>query len=246
MKIKIAIFIIYISFFTSISTYLHSTTTCNKALVKTKTNFSLSSSRAKCTPKCTPEVINTPKRNHKIISRGISNTPEPTHKVVLKSVNTSHNVIKQRVTKQPIKHEIIHTSNNVNKITSTPKPINKPVQNTVQNSMIFRVTAYDLSVESCGKSRSNPEFGVTSSGYNLSGKSRLEAMTIAADINILPYGTKVFISFDGTYSRYNGIYTVRDTGGAIHGYRIDLFMGDGSYSEMDAFGVHTARVRIIK
>jgi 3D (Asp-Asp-Asp) domain-containing protein len=246
VKIKIAIFLIYISFFTSISIYFQSTSKCNKAFkVKTTNNFSLSSSRAKCTPKCTPKVTNTPKHISNI-SRG----SKPTHKVESKNVVVIHKdkhinkKTSQYVNKPTIKREIKTTNN----IVSTPKPVSKiqHVQNTVQNSMIFTVTAYDLSVESCGKSRSNPEFGITSSGYSLAGKSRIEAMTIAADINILPYGTRVYMSFDSEYARYNGTYTVRDTGGAIKGHKIDLFMGDGSYNEMDAFGVHRARVRIIK
>jgi 3D (Asp-Asp-Asp) domain-containing protein len=115
------------------------------------------------------------------------------------------------------------------------------------DKMTFRISAYDLSVASCGKSRSNKNFGQTRSGYNLANKNRVQSMTIAADLNILPMGTKVYIEFkNDSVGKYNGIYTVRDTGGAIHGYKLDLFMGDGSYDECMQFGVQMANVRIIE
>lgn len=115
------------------------------------------------------------------------------------------------------------------------------------DDMTFRISAYDLSVASCGKSRSNKNFGQTRSGYNLANKNRIQTMTIAADLNILPMGTKVYIEFKNyKVNKYNGVYTVRDTGGAIHGYKLDLFMGDGSYDECMVFGVQMANVRIIE
>lgn len=48
-------------------------------------------------------------------------------------------------------------------------------------------------------------------------------MTISS--NDLPLGTRVKLTFDGERSRYNGIYTVRDTGNMPKGV-IDLFVGD--------------------
>lgn len=52
-------------------------------------------------------------------------------------------------------------------------------------------------------------------------------MTIAVDPRVIPLGSKVLLTFhDEAYKRYNGVYTARDTGGAIKGYKIDLFMGD--------------------
>ena len=52
-------------------------------------------------------------------------------------------------------------------------------------------------------------------------------MLIAVDPNIIPLGSKVLILFEEeTHKQYNGIYTARDTGGAIKGHIIDLFLGD--------------------
>lgn len=113
----------------------------------------------------------------------------------------------------------------------------------------FKVTAYDLSYNSCNKAPDHPDYGVTASGFNLKGLSREAAMTVAADPRILPLGTKLKIEFPAGYEHFNGIYTVRDTGGAVKGYKIDLFMGDfGTYETNQSvwdFGVRYAKVEIL-
>lgn len=67
-------------------------------------------------------------------------------------------------------------------------------------------------------------------------------MLIAVDPRVIPLGSKVLLLFkDESYKRYNGVYTARDTGGAIKGHIIDLFMGDfgivqEAHSKTIAFG----------
>lgn len=100
---------------------------------------------------------------------------------------------------------------------------------------VFKATAYDLSVESCGKRPSHPAYGITASGFNLAGLSREQAMTVAVDPKIIPLGTKLRLVFRGDYVRYNGVYTARDTGSAIQGMRVDVFIPD--HDECDEFGV---------
>lgn len=52
-------------------------------------------------------------------------------------------------------------------------------------------------------------------------------MTIAVDPRVIPLGSKVLMLFhDESHKRFNGVYTARDTGGAIKGNIIDLYMGD--------------------
>lgn len=118
-------------------------------------------------------------------------------------------------------------------------------------SKIFTVTAYDLSVQSCGKEIGHPNYGLTASGFNLTGLSREEAMSIAVDRNIIPMDSKVQITFTNpNYTQYNGIYTARDTGGAIKNYKIDLFMGDFQNNQPSQealnFGVTKAEVTILR
>lgn len=59
---------------------------------------------------------------------------------------------------------------------------------------------------------------------------------IAADPRILPLGTVVYIEGMGTF-------TVKDTGGAIKGNRIDIWMP--SHSQAIKFGRRTVRLRVL-
>jgi len=107
----------------------------------------------------------------------------------------------------------------------------------------MEATAYDLSIQCCGKSMSNPARGITKSGYDLNGKSREQAMTISS--NDLPLGTKVYLTFDD--EQYNGVYTVRDTGNMQEGV-FDLYVGDFgekvSQTAID-FGRRTVEVKVM-
>lgn len=112
----------------------------------------------------------------------------------------------------------------------------------------FECTAYDLSVQSCGKLPSHPAYGITANGTNLRGQTREMAMAIAVDPNVIPMGSNVYIEFDGERSKYNGIYKAVDTGGAIKGHRIDVFFGDSQNvvsQEALNFGRANARVAIL-
>lgn len=91
----------------------------------------------------------------------------------------------------------------------------------------FEVTAYDLSIQCCGKRPSHPQYGITASGKSLEGLTRKEAMAVAVDPSVIPLGSKIRLEFDKSeYMVYNGVYTAVDTGSAIKGNVIDLFMGD--------------------
>lgn len=108
------------------------------------------------------------------------------------------------------------------------------------------VTAYDLSEPSCGKVPSSPDYGVTATGVRLAGCSRESAKAIAVDPNVIPLGSKVRLTFDEpSMQKYNGIYTAVDTGGAIKGNRIDLFMGEGSHAECMDFGRREAKLVLL-
>lgn len=82
------------------------------------------------------------------------------------------------------------------------------------------VTAYDLSVASCGKPVGSHGYGITASGMNLAGHTLESARAIAVD-----------------------------TGGAIQGNRIDLFFGDHDSNEPSsralAFGVQEAKATLV-
>jgi 3D (Asp-Asp-Asp) domain-containing protein len=78
------------------------------------------------------------------------------------------------------------------------------------------------------------QHGTTQSG------TRARTGIVAADPRVLPVGTVLRI-IDGAVS---GIYTVMDTGSAVKGRRIDIFIPDCASAER--FGEKSLRVRILR
>lgn len=93
----------------------------------------------------------------------------------------------------------------------------------------FTVTAYCCCKECCGKSENHPAYGITKSG-----KRATEGRTIAVDPNIIPLGTTVYLN--------NTPYIAEDTGSAIKGKKIDLFIND--HQRAKVFGVQEMEVKI--
>ncbi len=104
------------------------------------------------------------------------------------------------------------------------------------NELVLTATAYDLSYESTGKNPGDPEYGITASG------TKAQPGTVAVDPRVIPLGTKLYVaSIDG--SPDYGFATAEDTGGAIKGNKIDLFMEDGK--DCDNFGRRKVKVYIL-
>ena len=89
----------------------------------------------------------------------------------------------------------------------------------------FKVTAYCSCEKCCGKTD-----GITSSGAKA-----VEGVTVAADINELPFGTEIYI--EGLGER-----VVQDVGGSIKGNKIDVFCE--THEQALAFGVQYKKVYI--
>ena len=85
---------------------------------------------------------------------------------------------------------------------------------------------------------------VTATAYCEQGKTQsgTQARTgiVAADPRVFPVGTVLRI-LDGPHS---GVYTVMDTGAAVKGHRIDIFIPD--CARAGAFGEKPLRVQIIR
>jgi 3D (Asp-Asp-Asp) domain-containing protein len=93
----------------------------------------------------------------------------------------------------------------------------------------FTVTAYCCCKTCCGKEATHPAYGITASGTKAT-----EGRTIAVDPNIVSLGTTVYL---------NGIpYVAEDTGSAIKGKKIDLFIND--HQRAKEFGVQEMEVKI--
>jgi 3D (Asp-Asp-Asp) domain-containing protein len=101
----------------------------------------------------------------------------------------------------------------------------------------FTATAYTAGPESTGKSPGDPAYGVTKSGEKVK-----KWHTIAADPNVLPIGTRVFIP-EFADQPNNGIFVVEDTGRRdgtkaadgnykhIQGKRIDIYHPDLAWAK---------------
>ncbi|AFC33119.1 3D domain-containing protein [Paenibacillus mucilaginosus 3016] len=87
-------------------------------------------------------------------------------------------------------------------------------ESVVSQVLTSTLTAYTAGAESTGKSPGNPAYGITYSGSRAE-----EGRTIAVDPDLIPIGSTVFI--DGI-----GLRKAEDTGSAIQGPRIDIFMQD--------------------
>ncbi len=74
-------------------------------------------------------------------------------------------------------------------------------------------TGYTAGIESTGKTKDHPQYGVTYSGVPV---QRDVYSTIAADLDVFPLGTVLYIP------NY-GFGVVADIGGAIKGNKIDLY-----------------------
>lgn len=93
----------------------------------------------------------------------------------------------------------------------------------------FTVTAYCCCKECCDKEETNPYYGITATGTKAT-----EGRTIAVDPDIIPLGTTVYLN--GTS------YVAEDTGSAIKGKKIDLFIND--HQRAKVFGVQEMEVKI--
>lgn len=144
-------------------------------------------------------------------------------------------------------------------------PIEQPIQSTIEPLadrgmnieqpqeiedkivLDMRATAYDLSVASCGKSRNNPEYGITRTGTRAT-----VGRTVAVDPNTIPLGSHLEIIFSEPYEYLSGKYVAEDTGNAVKGDIIDIFLGEdkpGSHKIakiVDNFGHQHVKVYILK
>lgn len=95
----------------------------------------------------------------------------------------------------------------------------------------FEITYYTAGFESCGKLPSDPAYGITKSGEPVK-----ENYTIAADLSILPLGTKIYVE-------NIGIRVVTDSGFAIVGNKLDNYVEN--LEDIPSIGRHMAKVYLL-
>ncbi|WP_270354728.1 3D domain-containing protein [Bacillus velezensis] len=89
----------------------------------------------------------------------------------------------------------------------------------------------------------------TSTAYSMgtvtaTGTKVQEGRTIAVDPNVIPLGSKVEIKFPEGYEHLNGVYKAEDTGSAIKGNKIDVYLN--ANDKCIEFGVRDIQVKILK
>jgi 3D (Asp-Asp-Asp) domain-containing protein len=99
---------------------------------------------------------------------------------------------------------------------------------TLGGEMRLTATAYDACVRCCGKT----------DGITRSGTQARVGQTIAVDPSVIPLGTKIYIPDLGQ------VFTAEDTGGAIQGNRIDIYMDN--HEKAQDFGVQDLRAYILE
>lgn len=135
-------------------------------------------------------------------------------------------VVKEEVQKEPI-----------DKIVKVPMKGIEAITRSASRGYVMNATAYEAGPLSTGKRPGQRGYGITASG------TRARRGTVAVDRRVIPLGTKLYVkSLDPNYPDY-GYAIAEDTGGAIKGMRIDLFMN--TVWECFQFGRRKVKVFIL-
>jgi uncharacterized protein YabE (DUF348 family) len=105
-----------------------------------------------------------------------------------------------------------------------------------QNVLKMKATSYTNSFEDCGKKPGHPQFGLTFTGV------KAARGIVAVDPRVIPLGSRLYIELAGNTPDY-GMALAADTGSAIKGNIIDLFLEDRK--QVANFGVQVAKVYVL-
>jgi len=145
-------------------------------------------------------------------------------------VEVSREILDERIIEEPI-DEIIEKGSEKYLVASRGKVVR------YKKALIMSSTAYDLSYESCGKTPDHPEYGITFSG------TKARPGVVAVDPKVIPLGTRLYVeALDG--SEDYGFAVAEDTGSAIKGNKIDLFMEN--HRDAWRYGRRNVRVYILE
>lgn len=162
------------------------------------------------------------KGKEKVVQAGEKGTVSRTYDVIKENgVEVSRNVISEKVTKEP-KKKVVAVGTKV--VTAS---VSRGASDTSDGKEFYvTATAYTAYCNGCS--------GITTTGINL--KSNPDVKVVAVDPKVIPLGSKVWVEGYG--------YAVAgDTGGAIKGNKIDLFMP--SKSKAYNFGRKKVRVKVL-
>lgn len=163
----------------------------------------------------------------KKISEGKNGSSQITYKLVYENGDfKSKEVVKEDIIEES-QPEIIKKGMDKLFVTNRGMPFR------YKEVIIMEATAYDLSYESCGKYPDHPEYGITYTG------TRAKPGVVAVDPRVVPLKSKLYVeSLDSTMDY--GFSSAEDTGSAIKGNKIDLFIG----AKKDALRYGRRKVRV--
>lgn len=143
-----------------------------------------------------------------------------------------------------IKEEVIHVETLVKPIDQVFEEGTKDVSTndrgdfTARKAIKMVATAYEAGPRSTGKRPGDKGYGITASG------ARAKRGTVAVDLRVIPLGTKLYVKSLTPGVPDYGFAIAQDTGGAIKGNKIDLFMD--TVWECLQFGRRPVMVYILK
>ena len=165
------------------------------------------------------------KGKEKVVQDGVNGTVSRTYEVVKENgKEVSRNMVSEKTIKEPTKKVVAVGTKVVT--ASVSRGANSSATPSTGKEFYVTATAYTASCNGCS--------GVTATGVNL--KSNPNLKIIAVDPGVIPLGSKVWVEGYG--------YAVAgDTGGAIKGNKIDVFMP--SKSKAYDFGRQKVRVKVL-
>ncbi|WP_305853247.1 G5 and 3D domain-containing protein [Halobacillus amylolyticus] len=200
-----------------------------------------------------------PKGEERVVSDGEVGMVTKEYKVTITNGEESDRKLVRETVEKESKDQVVALGTKVEKVETAseaePKRVTVPAEKTDQESTVrtvattktasdapsipsrdsdsgvktlhMKATAYSADCPGCS--------GITATGINL--KENPEQKVIAVDPNVIPLGSRVWVEGYG--------YAVAgDTGGAIQGNKIDLFVP--SKGEANSFGHRTVQVKILE
>lgn len=167
----------------------------------------------------------------KLIQEGVDGKKEVKYRIVYEDgVEIRREILEESVLIEPIAEQFKRGRENLY-VTSRGRPLR------YQKVYIMRATAYDLSFESCGKYPDHPEYGITFSG------TQARPGVVAVDPRVVKLGSRLYIESMDRTADY-GFAKAEDTGSAIKGNRVDLFIENRKQALR--YGVRTVKVYVLE
>lgn len=138
-------------------------------------------------------------------------------------------------------YDSLSSQNNTTTTIKQPTPVVEPYQKASAHEeediagLHFVATAYTAAEDECGKPVGHPDYGRTASG------EMVRRGIVAVDTDVIPMHSLIRIEGAGDLS---GVYEVKDTGGAIKGHRIDIYVP--TKHEAYKFGKRDIKVFILR